>query len=196
MPNEPLVSSAARPTSGPLIGQTSVQDFVTTLLPKLYPIVVFGKKDTAPTAVKSYVIKGTASTPGGETQLIGDLTFSQLVALLKNFTFTVNGAGSYVITGTTTDTGTKTFNALWFSEIATAVANSTFTLNGQSYKISVTTEPVGQNYLNEPVGKRSLGYLTIGLKFMQFSITAISTAAGSPNAPVFLALDGNKGHGE
>ena len=195
MPNEPFVSSGNRPSSGPLIGDTTLSDFATKLLPVLYPIIVFGPRDNPPTAVKSYKLSATVTGSKDVSGKLGVLSFSQVIGLLNQFTFQLGSSQTtYTIEGSAPSGAPfdSALGSLTLTQIGQALSQATFKVNGQSYTITVTFESgVGDAYLNEPIGTRSLGYLTIGLKFMQFSVQQ-----GGGGGPTIVTFDSNKGHTE
>jgi len=210
MPNEPFIASANRPSSGPLLRDTKLVDFVTKILPTFYPIVVLGDRDTPPAGVESYTLSATltGNDPNVQKQL-NTLTLNQVVGLLGQFTFTLSGT-TYVITGTAPTTGNPSSNGgtfasyfadLCLSDIGELLLQASFKVNGKnSYQVSGSPEsPVGDSFRTEAIGGRSAGYLGIGLNLMQFTLTELpqpGAPSSSPAGPVSFSVIGNKNHGE
>jgi hypothetical protein len=207
-----FVSAANRPYPGEALYKTSLSDFVTSDLSYLYPIIVEGPKDEPPHGLISGTLTAqvTGSDPNVE-KLLSVLTFREVIGLLSQFTVTPasNSASSsnpsYKVTGELpTGPGTPAkyggtldtiFGKLCLYDIGELLEQATFQVNDQgSYTIAVVTDDiVGGNFVTGPVGPRKLGYLTVGLNFMQFSISDGSASSGPAKIVTFLS---NKGHGE
>jgi hypothetical protein len=199
MPNEPFISSGSRPSSGPLLGDTTLSFFVTNLLPSLYPIIVFGPRDKPPIAVKPYKLSATVTGSKDVSGKLGVLSFGQVIGLLNQFTFQLDSdPTTYTIEGSAPSGGTfdSPLGSLSLRQIGQSLSQVTFKVNGKnSYTITVNFEQnVGDSYLDEAIGKRSLGYLTIGLKFMDYSVQQVGVVASG--GPVIVTFDSNKGHTE
>lgn len=205
---QPFVTSANRPYPGHALDKTSLSDFVTSDLAYLYPIIVEGSKDAPPQGLISGTLTAqfTGSNPD-VNKLLSVLTFREVIGLLSQFTVTAaaNSNPSYIVSGAlppgpgtpakyggTLDT---IFGRLCLYDIGELLAQATFQVNNQgSYTITVATDDiVGGNFVTGPVGPRKLGYITLGLNFMQFSVVSGPASSGSPKIVTFYS---NKSHAE
>jgi hypothetical protein len=207
-----FVPAANRPYPGKILDNTSLSDFVTGDLSTLYPIVVRGPKDALPQGVTASALSATVTGSNADVnKLLSVLTFRQVIGLLSQFTVTptTNSASlsnpSYVVSGTLpTGAGTPAkyggtldtiFGKLCLYDIGELVAQATFQVNNQgSYMINATTDDsLGGWFVTDLVGPKKLGYLSIGLRFMRFSIANGTASIGSP---VVVTIDSHKSHTE
>jgi len=193
----------------PKINASTMTNFVTNVLPTFYPVVLLGGNDAAPAAVKPYTI--SASFTGSDTTVgtaLNGLTLRQAINLLSQFTFKLTpGTASYAISGSAPNLGTAASNGgtfdtvfgnLCLSDLGQLLSQVTFTVGGStSYQISGQPESgIGSEFVTfvqEEIGRRSAGYLGIGLSLMQFTIKKTAPVAGTP---VGFSVITNKNHGE
>lgn len=202
--------SAANPYPGQALYKTSLSDFVTGDMSNLYPIILVGPKDAPPQGLMSGTLAAQVTGSNLDIKkLLSVLTFREVIGLLSQFTVTptTNSASSsnpsYVVSGVLpTGSGSPAkyggtldtiFGKLCLYDIGELLEQATFQVNNQgSYTITTATnDSAGGNFVTGPVGPRKLGYLTIGLEFMQFSVVSGSATSGSP-----VAFYSNKSHSE
>jgi len=184
-----------------------MSDFVTTILPTFYPVVLLGGKNTTPTGVKVYTITATfTGTDSNVNHLLNILTLRQVVILLNQFTFKVSGT-TYIVSASAPSPGTTAskggtldtiFGNLFLCDLGELLSQVTLKVNSAtSYQIGGQPEANLPSefvtFVQETIGQRSAGYLGVGLSLMQFTIKETAPTAGSP---VSFTLTTNKNHSE